>query len=101
MKLYRHYYNLEKYLKPNKVLVILGPRQVGKTTLLNSYLNNCNFKYKLDNGDNINTQNILSSQDFDLIKNYAEGYELIAIDEAQRIPDIGTGLKILARVSGL
>jgi uncharacterized protein len=33
--------------------------------------------------------------DFDQIKAYAEGYELIAIDDAQEIPNIGKGLKIL------
>ncbi|EKE00820.1 MAG: hypothetical protein ACD_21C00268G0007 [uncultured bacterium] len=38
---------------------------------------------------------LLSSQDFDLLKEYASGYELLAIDEAQKIPNIGANLKIL------
>jgi predicted AAA+ superfamily ATPase len=95
MKIPRFYSDLDKYLKPNKVLVIYGPRRVGKTTMLTDFLAGCNLKYKLDSGDNIKTQEILSSQDFDKIKNYAAGYELIAIDEAQRIPQVGQGLKIL------
>jgi len=32
IKITRYYSNLSAYLKPNKVLVIYGPRQVGKTT---------------------------------------------------------------------
>lgn len=95
MKIPREYLNLEGYFKPNKALVILGPRQSGKTTLLNDFLEKTKLKFKLDSGDNIRTQEILSSQDFDKVLEYARGYELIAIDEAQRIRNIGLGLKIL------
>jgi len=91
----RIYDDLEKLIRPNKALVIYGSRRVGKTTILNNYLNQTAWKYKLDSGDNIETQNRLSSQDFKEIIPYAEGYELLAIDEAQRIPNIGVGLKIL------
>lgn len=96
MKILR-YYNLEKYLKPNKVLVILGSRQVGKTTLLKDYLNTIKgkIKYKLDFGDDIKIQELLSSQDFSKIKEYSQGYDLIAIDEAQKIKKIGETLKIM------
>ena len=49
----------------------------------------------LHSGDNIRTQQTLSSQDFSQILSYVEGYELLAIDEAQNIPNIGMGLKII------
>ena len=88
-------YNLENLIKKQKVLVLYGPRRVGKTTLLNEFLAKTNLKYKLDSGDNLRTQQILSSQDFSLILEYASDYQLIAIDEAQQIPNIGMGLKIL------
>lgn len=88
-------YDIEKLLKPQKVLVIYGPRRVGKTTLLQNYLKNTQLKYKLDTGDNIRTQQTLGSQDLSQILEYAEGYDLIAIDEAQQIPNIGMGLKII------
>lgn len=91
----RSYEPLDRHLAPNKVLVIFGPRRVGKTTMLQNYLKQTPLKYKLDSGDNIRTQQILSSQDFGQILGYAEGYELLAIDEAQNIPNIGMGLKIL------
>jgi len=91
----RAYEPLDSRLMPNKVLVIYGPRRVGKTTLLQNYLTQTPLKYKLDSGDNIRTQQILSSQDFGQILPYVEGYELLAIDEAQNIPNVGMGLKII------
>ncbi len=88
----RFYEPLEPILRPNKVLLIYGPRRVGKTTLLQQTLAGTKLNYKLDSGDNIRTQQILSSQDFQQILSYIEGYELLAIDEAQNIPNIGMGL---------
>lgn len=88
-------FNIERLLQPGKVLVIYGPRRVGKTTLLKDFLSNTQLKYKLDSGDNIRTQQIFNSQLFSEILPYAEGYQLIAIDEAQQIKNIGMALKIL------
>lgn len=92
---HRAYEPLDAYLQPNRVLLIYGPRRAGKTTLLQNFLAQTNLNYKLDSGDNIRTQQILSSQDFTQILAYVEGYELLAIDEAQNIPNIGMGLKII------
>lgn len=91
----RIYDNLEKYLKPGRVLIIYGPRRVGKSTLLQQYLQKTEHKYRLDNGDNIRIQQILSSQDFSQIIPYAKEYELLAIDEAQQVDKIGMALKII------
>lgn len=95
MLLPRLYDNLNKHLKPGRVLIIYGPRRTGKTTLLKKFLKQTKLKYKLESGENIRVQQILGSQDFDQIIDYASGYDLIAIDEAQRIPQVGLGLKIL------
>jgi predicted AAA+ superfamily ATPase len=91
----RSYEPLESHVQSGKVLLIYGPRRVGKTTLLQNFLKNTPLKYKLDSGDNTRTQEILSSQDFKQILSYVEGYDLLAIDEAQNIPNIGMGLKII------
>lgn len=97
MMLPRFYDNLSSYLKPNKVLFIFGSRQTGKTTLLKKFLseNKDKFRYKLDSGDDINLHAILGSSNFKKIIEYAKGYDLIAIDEAQKIKGIGQGLKIM------
>jgi predicted AAA+ superfamily ATPase len=98
----RAYHPLGQYLKPNKVLILYGARQVGKTTLLQSFLAETDLKYRLDSGEDIRIQLVLGSQDFRQILQYAEGYDLIALDEAQNIPHIGRGLKILVdQVPGL
>lgn len=91
----RAYEPLDAYLQPNRVLVIYGPRRVGKTTLLQRYLSQTSLRAKVDSGDNIRTQQVLSSQDFAQILAYVEGYQLLAIDEAQGIPNIGMALKII------
>jgi predicted AAA+ superfamily ATPase len=102
MNLLRYYDNLENFLKPGKVLVIVGPRQVGKTTLLMKFLKKTSFKYRLESGEDIRLQELFQSNDFVRIKEYAEGYELIAVDEAQKIQNIGQTLKILVdRIPGI
>ncbi|HED36861.1 MAG TPA: ATP-binding protein [Ignavibacteria bacterium] len=87
--------NIKNLLKQQKVLIIYGPRRVGKTTLLNDFVSNSDKKIKLDSGDNIRTQSILNSSDFRTINDYISGYDILAIDEAQQIKGIGMGLKIL------
>lgn len=91
----RFYNILTPFLKKNRALIIYGPRRVGKTTLLQNFLKTTSLKYRLDSGDNIRMQDLLGSQDFKRILEYTKGYELIVIDEAQLIPNIGMGIKIL------
>lgn len=88
-------YDLKHYLKPQKVLVLYGPRQVGKTTLLKDFLQKTSLKYYLSTGDDLSLRELLSSSDMKRLKEFAQGYEIIAIDEAQKIPHLGQGLKIL------
>ena len=91
----RIYQNLDAYLAPQKALVIFGARQTGKTTLLKNYLAKTKFRYRFETGDDIRIQHLIGSGDLTQLKEYASGYELIVIDEAQRIPNIGLGLKLL------
>lgn len=95
MQIPRFYADLAEYLEPNKALVIFGPRQVGKTTILKNFLKETRLKYRFDYGDDIKLQSDLGSQESKKILAYAEGYELVVIDEAQKIPNIGIALKIM------
>ena len=88
-------YRLEKLIKPNKVLILYGARRVGKTTVLKDFLEKTSLKYKYDTGENIRIQQLFLSHTLKDIIEFAEGYQLIAIDEAQQIPNIGIGLKLL------
>lgn len=95
MKIPRFYSSIEQFLIPGKALIIYGPRQVGKTTLIKDYLSGTGYKYKFDTGDDLRTQHTLGSQNVALLKEYVDGYQLLVIDEAQKIPNIDIGLKIL------
>lgn len=91
----RYYEQIKDLIPDGKVLIIYGSRRVGKTTLLNNILSASGLKYKIDTGDSIKLHQILGSHDFDLLTEYVEGFDVIAIDEAQEIPGIGKSLKIL------
>ncbi len=87
--------NIESNLTPGKALILYGPRRAGKTTLLKSYLTSCGLRYRLETGDDVRIRNLFGAGDLKEILAFAEGFGLMAIDEAQQIPAIGMGLKIL------
>jgi predicted AAA+ superfamily ATPase len=91
----RAYEPLSQYLAPNKVVVIYGPRRVGKTTLITKFLAESSLRKKVESGDNFRVQEVIGSSDFKKIKEFCSGYELIVFDEAQNIPQVGKGLKII------
>lgn len=95
MNIERFYNNLDHYLKPGKVLVIYGPRQAGKTTLVKKYLANTHYHYKFNSGDDLSLQRLFDDLQVDHLQAYTQGYDLIVIDEAQMLPHVGIALKIL------
>lgn len=91
----RIYKNLQQYLSYKKVVILYGPRQVGKTTLLEEFLKTYHGTYRFDTGDDIVVRNVFLTENKSQLQDYAGNNSLIVIDEAQRIPGIGLGLKIL------
>lgn len=87
--------SLKKLLLPNKVVVIYGPRRCGKTTLLNKFLEETKDKYILINGEDITVQKNLNSQSIEKLKSFIGENKLLAIDEAQKIKNIGLNLKLI------
>lgn len=85
----------EKLQLGNKAIILYGARQVGKTTLVKKVLEDLPCKILSINADEQKYIDILSSKDFAKLKSLVAGYNLLFIDEAQRIPDIGVNLKIL------
>jgi uncharacterized protein len=79
----------------NKVLILYGARQVGKTTLAMSLLEELSAKVLKINADQQEYLEVLSSRSLIQLRGLVEGYDWLFIDEAQRIPDIGINLKIL------
>ncbi len=86
---------LDKLKTSPKGIVLYGARQVGKTTLVNELVASLGQRTLVINGDQSRFVDILSSKDLEKIRSLIEGYELLVVDEAQRIPDIGIGLKII------
>ena len=95
MKIDRIYDNLEKYIRPKRITAIYGARRAGKTTLVNNYLAAQNKNILRTTGEDIVTREILGSQSIKRLLEWAEDYDIIFIDEAQNIPGIGRGLKML------
>lgn len=84
-----------KYLQPNKVVVIYGPRQAGKTTLLKQILPKIKEDYLLISGEDRLVKEWLGSQSLITLKANLGNKTLLVIDEAQKIDQIGLNLKIL------
>ncbi len=82
-------------LKEGKVFILYGPRRVGKTELLKKVIAEFDGLVYAGTGDNLELREILSSQKQSQIIAYFGKYDLVFIDEAQRIPEIGFGLKLM------
>lgn len=87
--------NLKKLLSPNKVIVIYGPRRVGKTTLLNAFLQGNREPYWFFNGEDFETREKINIQSIGKLKNLVGKRKLVIIDEAQKIGNIGLNLKLM------
>ena len=72
--------DLDKILEAGKVLVIYGPRRVGKTTLVKNYLSTHIEKSRLLSGDDVGIRRVFSSESVDTISRFVQDYDLIVID---------------------
>lgn len=89
-------HNIDQHLATsNDIIVVYGARQVGKTTLINKVLENVNLKVLKINAEELKYQSIFSSRDLATMQQLVEGYQLVFIDEAQTIENIGVNIKIL------
>jgi uncharacterized protein len=88
--------HFSKKVLPNKVLILLGARRVGKTELIKNYLETIpSEKYLQLNGEDIIDANLLQERSVVNYKRLLANIELLVIDEAQTIPEIGLILKLI------
>jgi predicted AAA+ superfamily ATPase len=87
---------LRARLYKGKLLVIVGPRQVGKTTLMKQVLNFPNDTVLWLNCDNPDDRLGLQETTVSSLRSLIGDFKLVVIDEAQRVSNIGLTLKILA-----
>ena len=85
-----------RQLKPGLVIGLFGARRTGKTVLMQEIRNDFAVdKVLLVHGENLDVAEIISSQRVSVLKRYLAGYDLLFIDEAQKIPNIGQNLKLI------
>ncbi len=84
-----------KTLTANKVLILLGPRRVGKSILLKQVISKLKEPHILLNGEDFSTQESLATRTVQHYKNLLGSTKILIIDEAQKIPDIGSILKLM------
>lgn len=89
-------------IKPQKVVLLLGARRVGKTVLMEKLIREYGDGVVFLNGEDYATVEMLSARTISSYKQLFQGVKLLAIDEAQNIPHIGNILKlIIDHIEGL
>ena len=78
-----------------KAIIVVGPRQVGKTTLLKMLANEYDRKVLVWNCDEPDVRRKLTEPTSTMLGNETAGYDIVFIDEAQRVQNIGITLKLL------
>lgn len=88
---------LDSKIGKGKVLLLIGPRQVGKTTLLKNILTSISSEKKVQfwNCDESDVRQFLSEANSAKLKSFVGNSDFIVIDEAQRVKDIGLTIKLL------
>ncbi|ASS49536.1 MAG: ATPase [Candidatus Fluviicola riflensis] len=86
--------NIRKRLSDRKVIVILGSRQVGKTTLFHQLFGD-NHEVLWWNGDESDVRIALENTSSTKLKTLIGNHPIVVIDEAQRIDNIGLAAKLI------
>ena len=85
---------IKPWIFKGKVIIIYGPRQVGKTTLSQQIMDQYPGSLYL-NCERPNVQELLRSGNFERVRSYLGNARLVVFDEAQKIPGTGEVLKLL------
>ncbi|WP_192348986.1 ATP-binding protein [Algoriphagus sp. Y33] len=86
---------IKSRLFKGKAILLFGPRQAGKSTLIETVLGEIGQPWIYFTGDESDTRELLSNTTSTKLKALIGENKIIFIDEAQRIPEIGLTLKII------
>ncbi|TVR00327.1 MAG: ATP-binding protein [Desulfovibrionales bacterium] len=86
---------IQKRLFLGKAIIVLGPRQSGKTTLIKKVLENSGKSFLLLNADEPDVRELLDSPTSTRLRTIIGRHEIFCVDEAQRVPNIGLTLKLI------
>ncbi len=96
-----HYINrlqegsISRQLFAGRVIVISGPRRVGKTTLLKQIVAQSGKSCKILNGEDLSTAEVLERRTVENYRSLLSDFEMLVVDEAQHIPEIGLIAKLI------
>jgi Predicted ATPase (AAA+ superfamily) len=82
-------------IAPNKAVLIFGARRVGKTVMMRKIVDNYSGRTMMLNGEDYDTLALLENRSIANYRHLLDGIDLLAIDEAQNIPQIGSILKLI------
>jgi predicted AAA+ superfamily ATPase len=80
---------------PKKAIIILGPRQAGKTTLVKTFANSLKSEYTYISGDDPTIRNLWKPENVTTVIQLIGNKKLVIIDEAQALENIGLLVKLL------
>ena len=86
---------IQERLFLGKAVILLGPRQSGKTTLMKILLEQSGEKHLLLNADEPDVRELLNGVTSTRLRTIIGDHRIVCIDEAQRIPNIGLTLKLM------
>ncbi|MDR3113281.1 MAG: ATP-binding protein [Endomicrobium sp.] len=87
---------ISKKFTSGKAIIVMGPRQVGKTTLVESLLEDKKSETLFMSGDEEDIKALFQNASSTRFKSIFAGKKFIFIDEAQKIKDVGLKLKLIA-----
>jgi len=87
--------SIVKSLKPQKVLVLVGARRVGKTVLMQKIVEELDKKILVLNGEDLAVAELLQRRSVQNYKNIIGNNNILFIDEAHRLENIGLILKLM------
>jgi len=87
--------SIEKHLEDNKAIILLGPRQVGKSTLLNQLSSKFAQPVMWWNGDDADIRTLLTNTTATSLRALLGKSKTLIIDEAQRVDNIGLSIKLI------
>lgn len=86
---------VKKQFFKNKAIIVIGPRQVGKTTLLKKIANTLQKEMLWLNADTFEVQTLFDDYSLPRLKAIFKNQKIVFIDEAQNVKNIGLKLKII------
>ncbi|MEZ5042865.1 MAG: ATP-binding protein [Saprospiraceae bacterium] len=87
--------NIGAWLGKGKAIIIIGPRQVGKTTLVRQITKSIDRKTFWLTGDDPEARSLLDNISLARLQNVIGQHEVVVVDEAQRFTNAGLMLKLI------